>query len=148
MNPLETLIRARITAGGPMPVSEFMALALGHPKYGYYNKGDPFGADGDFTTAPEISQDFGELIGLWAAVTWQQMGSPEKTILIECGPGRGTLMKDALRAAAYLRLVLLRPASSSGRSGRQLLGAVPRSPPRRRRPPVVLVGICWLPRCL
>ena len=100
MNPLETLIRARITAGGPMPVSEFMALALGHPKYGYYNKGDPFGADGDFTTAPEISQVFGELIGLWAAVTWQQMGSPEKTILIECGPGRGTLMKDALRAAA------------------------------------------------
>ena len=100
MNPLETLIRERITAGGPMPVSEFMALALGHPKYGYYNKGDPFGVDGDFTTSPEISQVFGELIGLWAAVTWQQMGSPEKTILIECGPGRGTLMKDALRAAA------------------------------------------------
>lgn len=102
MNPLETLIRSRITADGPMPVSEYMDLALGHPKYGYYKKGDPFGADGDFTTAPEISQVFGELIGLWAAVTWQQMGSPEKTLIIECGPGRGTLMKDALRAFASI----------------------------------------------
>ena len=98
MNPLENLIRSRIMAGGPMPVSEYMALALGHPKYGYYKKGDPFGVDGDFITAPEISQVFGELIGLWAAITWTQIGSPEKTILIECGPGRGTLMKDALRA--------------------------------------------------
>ena len=100
MNPLDTLIRSRIMAGGPMPVSEYMALALGHPKYGYYRKGDPFGAAGDFITSPEISQVFGELIGLWAAVTWQQMGSPQKTFLIECGPGRGTLIKDALRAFA------------------------------------------------
>lgn len=100
MTPLEALIREKIATDGPMPVAEYMALALGHPEHGYYMKADPFGVDGDFTTAPEISQVFGELIGMWAAVTWQQMGSPEKIILIECGPGRGTLMSDALRAAA------------------------------------------------
>ena len=100
MNELETLIRAKIESDGPMPVAEYMELALGHPEHGYYIKGDPFGVAGDFTTAPEISQVFGELIGMWAAVTWQQMGSPDRTILIECGPGRGTLMSDALRAAA------------------------------------------------
>ena len=100
MNELETLIRAKIESYGPMPVAEYMELALGHPEHGYYIKGDPFGVAGDFTTAPEISQVFGELIGMWAAVTWQQMGSPDRTILIECGPGRGTLMSDALRAAA------------------------------------------------
>ena len=61
--------------------------------------GDPFGVSGDFITSPEISQVFGELIGLWAAFTWQQMGSPENLVLAECGPGRGTLMKDVLRAA-------------------------------------------------
>ncbi|MEE2996578.1 MAG: SAM-dependent methyltransferase [Pseudomonadota bacterium] len=99
MTPLETLIRTRIAVDGPIPVSEYMALALGHPDHGYYMNGSPFGADGDFITSPEISQVFGELIGLWAAVTWQQMGSPEKTVLIECGPGRGTLMTDLLRAA-------------------------------------------------
>jgi len=75
-----------------------MSLALGHPKYGYYITRDPFGLDGDFTTAPEISQMFGELIGLWAAEVWMGMGSPSAINLIEFGPGRGTLMKDALRA--------------------------------------------------
>ena len=100
MTPLETLIRKKIASNGPMPVVEYMALALGHPEHGYYMKADPFGVEGDFTTAPEISQVFGELIGMWAAVTWQQMGSPDRTILVECGPGRGTLMSDALRAAA------------------------------------------------
>lgn len=99
MSPLETLIRDRITKDGPLRVADFMALALGHPEHGYYMTGDPFGTAGDFITAPEISQVFGELIGLWAAVTWQQIGSPDKLILVECGPGRGTLMKDLLRAA-------------------------------------------------
>ena len=98
MTPLETLIRAKIASDGPIPVADYMALALGHPEHGYYMNGDPFGIDGDFITAPEISQVFGELIGLWSAVTWQQMGSPERTVLIECGPGRGTLMSDLLRA--------------------------------------------------
>lgn len=99
MSPLEVLIRDRITKAGPIPVSEFMELALGHPEHGYYMTGDPFGTAGDFITAPEISQVFGELIGLWAAITWQQMGSPDSLALVECGPGRGTLMEDLLRAA-------------------------------------------------
>lgn len=99
MSPLEALIRDRITSTGPISVADFMELALGHPKHGYYMTGDPFGVSGDFITSPEISQVFGELIGLWAAVTWQQMGSPEYLVLAECGPGRGTLMKDVLRAA-------------------------------------------------
>ena len=99
MSPLKALIRARIADTGPVTVAEFMELALGHPEYGYYMKGDPFGIGGDFITAPEISQIFGEMIGLWAAVAWQQIGRPERTILIECGPGRGTLMSDFLRAA-------------------------------------------------
>lgn len=99
MSPLEALIRDRIVKTGPIPVADFMGLALGHPEHGYYLTGDPFGSAGDFITAPEISQVFGELIGLWAAVTWQQIGSPDKLILVECGPGRGTLMNDLLRAA-------------------------------------------------
>ncbi len=99
MSPLEALIRERIAAEGPLPVDAYMAMALGHPEYGYYRKRDPLGAAGDFVTAPEIGQVFGELIGLWAAVVWQQMGSPGRIVLAECGPGRGTLMADALRAA-------------------------------------------------
>eukprot|EP01037_Dinobryon_pediforme_P040369 gene40369-49451_t len=82
-----------------MPLEHFMALALGDPRHGYYMTRDPFGAAGDFITAPEISQMFGELIGLWAAESWLQMGSPARLQLIELGPGRGTLMADALRAA-------------------------------------------------
>ena len=65
-----------------MPVADFMALALGHPCHGYYMRGDPLGRSGDFITAPEISQVFGELIGLWSAVTWQQMGSPDRALLV------------------------------------------------------------------
>ena len=99
MSPLETLIRDRIADNGPMPVAKFMELALGHPEHGYYMSRDPFGAAGDFVTAPEISQMFGELLGLWAAITWQKIGSPEILNLVECGPGRGTLMNDFLRAA-------------------------------------------------
>lgn len=99
MSPLEDLIRKRIAADGPLTVADFMEMALGHPEHGYYMKGDPFGATGDFITAPEISQVFGELIGLWSAMTWQQIGAPARIILIECGPGRGTLMSDLLRTA-------------------------------------------------
>jgi len=102
MPPLEREIRRRITAAGPMPVSEYMALCLGDPTYGYYVTRDPFGAAGDFTTAPEVSQIFGELLGLWMAATWMQMGSPENIRVVELGPGRGTLMKDALRAVQVL----------------------------------------------
>jgi len=87
---------------GPISLSRYMALCLGHPRHGYYMKQDPFGAEGDFTTAPEISQIFGELIGLWAATVWQAMGAPASVRLVELGPGRGTLMQDMLRAARAL----------------------------------------------
>jgi SAM-dependent MidA family methyltransferase len=98
-SPLENEIRRLIAAAGPMPISDYMRLCLTHPQYGYYINRDPFGAGGDFTTSPEISQMFGELIGLWMGSVWRQMGEPENVRVIELGPGRGTLMHDALRAA-------------------------------------------------
>ena len=97
-SPLEVEIRRRIASAGPMPVAEYMALCLFDPAHGYYTTHDPFGARGDFITAPEVSQMFGELIGLWVAAVWKQMGAPENVRVIELGPGRGTMMKDALRA--------------------------------------------------
>jgi NADH dehydrogenase [ubiquinone] 1 alpha subcomplex assembly factor 7 len=81
-----------------MPVDRYMALCLGHPQHGYYMTRDPLGAGGDFTTSPEISQVFGELIGVWALQVWQNMGKPQAFALVELGPGRGTLMQDLLRA--------------------------------------------------
>ncbi|WP_449255911.1 class I SAM-dependent methyltransferase [Bosea sp. (in: a-proteobacteria)] len=98
MSSLEAELIRLIRDEGPLPVSRFMALALGHPRHGYYMTRDPFGQEGDFTTAPEISQMFGELIGLWAAHLWQAMGAPARFRLVELGPGRGTLMADLLRA--------------------------------------------------
>src|SRR5688572_28091281 len=97
--PLEAEIRRRIALAGPMPVRQFMTLCLTHPEHGYYMTRDPLGRAGDFVTAPEVSQIFGELIGLWAATVWQAMGEPENVRLVELGPGRGTMMLDALRAA-------------------------------------------------
>jgi NADH dehydrogenase [ubiquinone] 1 alpha subcomplex assembly factor 7 len=102
MNALEREIRTLIETQGPISVSNYMALCLAHPEYGYYTTRDPLGTDGDFTTAPEISQMFGELIGVWCAEVWRLMGSPSRVALAEIGPGRGTLMKDALRAAKVL----------------------------------------------
>jgi NADH dehydrogenase [ubiquinone] 1 alpha subcomplex assembly factor 7 len=99
MLPLEAEIRRRIDSAGSLPVAQFMALCLTHPEHGYYSKGAPIGARGDFITAPEISQMFGELIGLWAAAAWCVMGSPENVRLVELGPGHGTMMVDVLRAA-------------------------------------------------
>ena len=99
MTPLEKIIREIIEAEGPMPLDRFMALCLGHPRHGYYMTRDPFGARGDFTTAPEVSQMFGELIGVWLAAVWDSMGKPSKFNLVELGPGRGTLMADILRAS-------------------------------------------------
>ena len=96
---LEADIRRRIALAGPMPVRQFMALCLSHPEHGYYMTRDPLGRAGDFVTAPEVSQIFGELIGLWAATVWQAMGQPENLRLVELGPGRGTMMLDMLRAA-------------------------------------------------
>lgn len=102
MTPLEAELRRIIAIDGPISVDRYMQLCLTHPQHGYYITRDPFGAAGDFVTAPEVSQMFGELIGAWAAAVWRQMGSPERVHLIELGPGRGTLMADALRAARAL----------------------------------------------
>jgi SAM-dependent MidA family methyltransferase len=102
MTPLETELRRIVTVDGPLDVARYMALCLGHPPHGYYMARDPLGRGGDFVTAPEISQMFGELIGLWAAATWQAMGAPARLRLIELGPGRGTLMADALRATSVM----------------------------------------------
>jgi NADH dehydrogenase [ubiquinone] 1 alpha subcomplex assembly factor 7 len=100
VTPLEAELRERIARDGPVTVAEFMALALYHPEHGYYMKGQPVGAAGAFITAPEISQVFGELLGLWAAAQWRAMGAPDMVHLVELGPGRGTLMADALRAVS------------------------------------------------
>ena len=99
--PLEARLKARIIAEGPISVSDYMAEAGAH----YYATRDPFGAAGDFTTAPEISQMFGELIGIWLADLWQRAGEPPATRYVELGPGRGTLAEDALRAMAGAGLV-------------------------------------------
>jgi SAM-dependent MidA family methyltransferase len=96
--PLEAEVRRRIAASGPISVAQYMTLCLTDPERGYYTTRDPLGAKGDFVTAPEISQMFGELIGLWCAAVWQIMGSPDIVQLVELGPGRGTMMRDALRA--------------------------------------------------
>lgn len=99
---LAKLLAARIRRDGPLSVAGFMSAALTEPDLGYYMTGDPFGSAGDFITAPEVSQVFGELIGLWCAQCWQAMGAPQVINLVELGPGRGTLMADALRAARVL----------------------------------------------
>ena len=97
---LADLIDRQIREIGPMSIATYMGLALTHPRQGYYTGADPLGAEGDFVTAPEISQMFGELIGFFVVNLWQQMGEPRSFTLLELGPGRGTLMQDALRVAA------------------------------------------------
>jgi NADH dehydrogenase [ubiquinone] 1 alpha subcomplex assembly factor 7 len=98
MTPLETLIVDEIMTHGPMRFERFMEMCLRHPEHGYYMRRDPFGAKGDFVTAPEISQLFGEMIALWCIDVWMNMDSPPHVTLLECGPGRGTLMDDVLRS--------------------------------------------------
>jgi len=98
VNALHDILKQRIIATGPISIADYMAECLLHPEHGYYSTRDPFGAGGDFTTAPEISQMFGELLGLSLAQTWLDQGAPDPFILAELGPGRGTLMADVLRA--------------------------------------------------
>ncbi len=93
-------IRRQIEGDGPISVADYMALCLCDPLQGYYTTATPFGRTGDFITAPEISQIFGELIGVWCVAMWRNIGAPKKFNLVEMGPGRGTLMADLLRAAA------------------------------------------------
>lgn len=99
---LEDHLHALIQNDGPVSVATFMAEALGNPRWGYYQTKNVFGRTGDFTTAPEISQMFGELLGLWCAQMWSDLGRPTSLNLVELGPGRGTLMRDALRAMEVL----------------------------------------------
>ncbi len=124
MNALGRALAARMCAAGPISLADYMTEALIHPSLGYYRRGDPMGAGGDFITAPEISQIFGELIGLWLVDAWDRLGRPKPVALVELGPGRGTLMDDALRASklkpefgAALRLHLVE--SSPGLRRRQ-----------------------------
>jgi NADH dehydrogenase [ubiquinone] 1 alpha subcomplex assembly factor 7 len=98
MTPLARLFARRIATTGPMTVADYMAECLLHPTHGYYTTREPFGTGGDFTTAPEISQMFGEILGLCLAQGWLDQGAPAAFTLAEIGPGRGTLMADVLRA--------------------------------------------------
>jgi SAM-dependent MidA family methyltransferase len=99
-NELERELQSMIDMRGPMTVAEYMRQVLSHPTLGYYMQRDVFGKAGDFTTAPEISQMFGELIAVWLVSQWQSLGRPARIRLVEIGPGRGTLMADMLRALA------------------------------------------------
>jgi NADH dehydrogenase [ubiquinone] 1 alpha subcomplex assembly factor 7 len=146
MNPLEQFLADVIAIEGPLRMDRYMSLCLGHPRHGYYITRDPLGDKGDFITAPEVSQVFGELIGVWAAGVWGQMGQPDAFSLVELGPGRGTLMADVLRtvrkaapacaAAASLHLVETSPvlrakqraAVGEGASWHDRLEDVPEGP--------------------
>lgn len=127
MTPLARIIAAQIRATGPISLSEYMRICLLHSEHGYYATRDPFGAKGDFTTAPEISQIFGELLGLALAQAWLDQERPAPFTLAEIGPGRGTLMADVLRAirvvpgmaqAARLQLVEASPHLRQVQRGR------------------------------
>jgi NADH dehydrogenase [ubiquinone] 1 alpha subcomplex assembly factor 7 len=98
VNALEVVIREIIAAQGAISIAAFMELALQHPHYGYYRKRDPLGRTGDFITAPDVSQLFGEMVGIWCAETWRNLGRPDPFALVELGPGNGTMMRDLLRA--------------------------------------------------
>ena len=117
--PLEEILTRLIADHGPIRVSDYMADALGHPQHGYYMTHQAFGADGDYITAPEISQVFGELIGAWLVNAWEEIGAPSMVHLIELGPGRGTLMADILRAAKirpkFLKAIHVYMIETSGR---------------------------------
>ncbi|PNY17001.1 NADH dehydrogenase [Trifolium pratense] len=89
--------------GGPISLGEYMSEVLTNPKAGYYINRDVFGAQGDFITSPEVSQMFGEMVGVWVMCLWEQLGRPERVNLVELGPGRGTLMADLLRGASKFK---------------------------------------------
>lgn len=132
MTALADLLIRRIAATGPLTLADYMADCLLHPDHGYYATRDPFGAGGDFTTAPEISQMFGELLGLCLAQTWLDQGAPAPFTLAELGPGRGTLMADLLRATrtvpgfhAAARVTLIEASATLRSIQRRTLGDHP-----------------------
>jgi NADH dehydrogenase [ubiquinone] 1 alpha subcomplex assembly factor 7 len=119
MTPLEAALHKRIAASGPLSFADYMEACMRDAQYGYYITRDPLGQDGDFTTGPEISQMFGEMIALWCVDTWMKLGEPTAFTLAEGGPGRGTLMDDVLRTvkisqpfmqAAHVRMIEKSPA--------------------------------------
>ncbi len=129
MTPLGEILAARIRAHGPMRLDEYMQACLLHPEHGYYTTREPFGTAGDFTTAPEISQMFGEVLGAAIAQAWMDQGRPENAVLAEIGPGRGTLMADALRVLRRVpgwraEVVLVEVSPRLRALQRQRLGAV------------------------
>lgn len=130
---LTQLIKTQIAQSGPLRLDAYMALCLLHPDHGYYATRDPLGAQGDFTTAPEISQMFGEVIGLSIAQSWLDQGAPASFSLVEYGPGRGTLMADILRATAKVpgfhdaaELILLEASAPLKKRQQDRLGNRPR----------------------
>ena len=129
--PLGKKLKRLIEANGPMSIADYMAHCLSDPEHGYYTTRDPFGAHGDFITAPEVSQMFGEIVGAWLIETWRLLKSPSPVNLVELGPGRGTLMADIIRVAAKapdfseaikVHLVEISPALKS-RQAETLAGA-------------------------
>lgn len=129
MSPLARHLELLTRLEGPLSVARFMQETLGHPEHGVYAAKNPIGAAGHFTTAPEISQMFGELLGVWAISLWRSMGAPQRVVLAEMGPGRGTLMKDFLRAAkidaafrAAIELYFVETSPTLARVQRDALG--------------------------
>lgn len=119
---MQSLIKKQIQQFGPMPLFEYMMLALYHPDKGYYSSKQPFGSEGDFITAPELSSFFGEFVGAWVIDFWLKLNCPKPFHLIELGPGRGILMEDILRVAKlypefhealHIHLVEISPALKS-----------------------------------
>ncbi len=125
-------LRNRITHEGPISVADYMQVCLTDAREGYYTAREPIGASGDFITSPEVSQIFGELLGLWAVAVWQSMGKPESVIVAELGPGRGTLLADASRAwqsqmefAGCVSLALVETSPMLGEVQKKALRATP-----------------------
>jgi NADH dehydrogenase [ubiquinone] 1 alpha subcomplex assembly factor 7 len=140
MNALAQRIARMIRMQGPISVAQFMTMALHDPELGYYATHNPIGARGDFITAPEISQTFGELLGAWIVQAWRDQSRPAPARLVELGPGRGTLMADALRAARLdteflksIEVVLIETSGTLREAQAEKLNGAP-------------VGVRWLDR--
>jgi SAM-dependent MidA family methyltransferase len=127
MTPLARRIARLIAATGPIGVDQLMSLCLLDPEHGYYTRREPFGTAGDFITAPEVSQMFGELLAVWTVAAWRALAAPRRFSLVEIGPGRGTLMADMLRTIARLD-----PAMKAA-AGIVLVEASPRQQAEQRR---------------
>lgn len=133
MTPLGEKIAALVAQAGPIGIAEYMAQCLFDPEHGYYTTREPFGSAGDFTTAPEVSQMFGELVAVWVYMAWQAAGSPPEACVAELGPGRGTLMKDMVRTLAQFdrafvertRFALVEASPRLSEAQRQMLAPAP-----------------------